>query len=233
MRLNISDRHGIVFQEALRALNKADITYVVGGAFAMYHYTGKWRDTNDLDVYLERSCVRPAVDALSGAGFRDHGEMAVGDREWIYHAVRDSTFVDLIWQPPNHLLPVDASFFDRGEDGTFLQVPVRFMPPEELVWAKIFTMNHQRCDWPDVFQMVRATRGRLDWPYLINRMAEHWPVLLSFVVLFDWVYPGEADAIPDLIRKELIQRKMTHPPSPEEPTREVILDPWVYTRPVP
>lgn len=232
MRFAIPEANAKAFRQALHALNNSGVPYVVGGAFAMHHYSGVWRNTNDLDIYLERRCVPSAVHALTRAGFRDHGEMAVDDRHWIYHAVKNETFIDLIWQPPNRLRPVDSSFYAEGEDGALLEVPVCFMPPEELIWAKIFTMNRHRCDWPDIFHIVRAMRDRLDWQHLIDNMDEHWPVLLSFVVLFDWVYPGESDAIPDTVRNQLIERKQAHPPSPQEPTREAILDPWIHTRPV-
>ena len=219
------------FRQALEALNRSVVPYVIGGAFAIHHYTGIWRNTNDLDVYLERKHVRRAVHALSRAGFRDHGEMAAGDRKWIYHAVKNHGFVDLIWQPPNHLSPVDETVHARGEDGMFLNIPTRFMPADDLVWAKVFTMNHHRCDWPDVFHVVRARPKNFDWEHLVGKMAEHWPVLLSFIVLYDWTYPREAQSIPQGVRDELLKRKRGLPIVSDEPTREAVLDPWIYTRP--
>lgn len=230
MQVAIPERNRRAFRQALQALNKSGVPYVVGGAFAMYHYTGRWRDTNDLDVYLERKHVPPAVDALSRAGFRDYGEMAADDRDWIYHAAKNRVLVDLIWQPPNHLSPVDESFYQRAPHGSFLEVPVRFMPPDELTWAKIFTMNHQRCDWPDVFHIVRASLKDLDWRRLVSKMGEHWPVLLSFIILYDWTYPSETQRIPQEVREELLSRKQELPLVTDEPTREAILDPWIYTR---
>ena len=231
MPIAIPERVSRTFRRALEALNRSNVPYVVGGAFALYRYTGIWRNTHDLDIYLERKNVPVAVDALLRAGFRDYGEMAAGDREWIYHATKSRVLIDVIWQPPNHLSPVDESFYARSRQGTFLGVPVRFMPPDELMWAKIFTMNRHRCDWPDVFDLVRACPKTLDWQYLVRKLGEHWPVLLSFVILFDWTYPSEKQCIPQEIREELMNRKARMPTISDEPTREAILDPWIYSRP--
>lgn len=221
-----------VFGEALSALNGAGIPYVIGGAFAVHYYSGTWRNTNDLDVYLERKHLREAADVLSELGFRDFGEMAAGDREWIYHAFKDHALIDIIWQPPNHLSPVNESYYRRGVEGYFDGIPVRFIPPDDLIWSKIFTMNLHRCDWPDVFSIIRSCPEQINWRYLLDKMGDHWPVLYAFFVLFEWAYPSEAECIPGAIREELVARTKRLTATPGAPIREAILDPWIYTRPV-
>lgn len=232
MSISISERNCRIFKLALHTMNGAGIPYVIGGAFAIYHYTGIWRDTNDLDMYIDRGDLPGSADALAQAGFMDYGEMAAGDREWIYHSTREDVMVDLIWQTPNHLAPVDTNIHERGPTGEFLGVPVRFLPADVLVWAKIFTMNRHRCDWPDIFNVARACPRELDWYHLMFKLADNWPVLLAFVTMFDWAYPEEASCIPNQVRDELIRRKQHQPPSRHEPTRESLLDPWIYTRPI-
>jgi len=100
------------------------------------------------------------------------------------------------------------------------------------VLAKIFTMNRHRCDWPDVLMIVRSCPDQFDWRHLVATIGEHWPVLLSFIILFDWLYPNDACCIPVETRKELLARKNEHVLPDEGPTREAILDPWIYSRPV-
>mgnify|MGYP003766398011 CR=1 FL=1 len=221
-----------VFREALATLNEAGMPYVVGGAFAMHHYSGVWRYTNDLDLYLDRRHVPVAIEMLSSIGFRDFGEQAAGDREWIYHAMKDGTLMDLIWQSPNRVTSFDGSFFERGSEGAFLGIPVRFMAAEDLVMSKIFTLNHQRSDWPDVFQVIRGCGGRLDWRYVLGRLGDNWAVLLALIVLYDWVYPSETYKVPQFVRDDLLRRKLAHVPSRSEPVRESVLDPWMYSRPL-
>ena len=230
--VTIPDESKRVFREALRGLNEARLPYAIGGAFAMHHYSGVWRFTNDLDIYIERASVPMAVEVLSSLGFRDFGEQAAGDRQWIYHAMKDGTLMDVIWQPPNRVTSFDGSFAERGSEGVFIGVPVRFMAAEDLVLAKVFTLNHQRSDWPDVFQVIRGAGETLNWRYLLRKLGDNWPVLLSLIVLYDWVYPSETRKVPDFVRDELLRQKLEQSVSEDEPVRESALDPWLYTRPL-
>jgi hypothetical protein len=231
MQIEIPDLNTQTFREALEALNRSKVPFAIGGAFAMYHYTDVWRNTNDLDVYIEHRFLPVAVNYLSESGFADYGEMARGDRNWIYHATRNETIVDLIWEPPNHLQQIDATYFERASEGHFLGVPVKFLAPDDLVWSKLFTLNRHRCDWPDIFYVVRACPKGMDWRRIISKTGDHWPVLLSFIVLFDWAYPAYSRCIPADIRAELLKRKEVSVENTDVTTREELLDPWIYTRP--
>jgi acetyl-CoA acetyltransferase len=54
--------------DALRALGAARVPFVVAGAYAMFEYTGIYRDTKDLDVFLRRRDLEAARAALERAG---------------------------------------------------------------------------------------------------------------------------------------------------------------------
>lgn len=228
----VSGQESVIFREAISALNVAELPYVIGGAFAVYHYGGAWRNTNDLDVYLERSHVPDAAEVLTSLGFADCGEMAAGDRDWIYHATKDGVLVDVIWQSPNGLTTVSETQYERAPRGEFLELPTRFLPADDLVLSKIFTMNQHRCDWPDVLRIIRSCPASLDWRHILECMHENWPVLLSFIVLFDWIYPSDACCVPSDLREELLKRKLSSPIPEAGPVRESVLDPWIYTRPM-
>ncbi len=230
MKTEIPEQYIEVFREALISLNNAKIPYVVGGAYAAWHYTGYCRYTHDLDLYLEHKWVERASNILLSQGFVDYGETAAGDREWIFHAIKKEIMVDLIWESPNHLLSVDESFYNRAAEGTFLGIPVRFMPADCLIWTKIFTVNRQRCDWPDIFRIIRSRPANLDWNFLLSKLGDNWQVLLSCIILYEWVYPADADAVPSNIRSELLERLKKLEIPKEQPSRETILDPWIYTR---
>lgn len=221
-----------VFQEALTAFNEAGLPYVIGGAFAVYHYTGTWRNTNDMDVYVERIHVPSAVLILTESGFQDAGQQAAGDRTWIYHGTKHKILVDVIWGAPNGVMRVTEDIHKRGSEGTFLGIPTRFIPADDLVLAKIYTMNQHRCDWPDVIRIIRACHEQFDWRYVLDAMGENWPVLLSFIILFDWLYPNHADCIPMRVRQILIRRKSEEPMPLGGSIHESVLDPWIYTRPL-
>ena len=63
-----------VYRRALQALNDAAVPYVVAGAYAIYEHTGIYRQTKDLDLFVEppRSCPRRArcTTPASSCGWR-------------------------------------------------------------------------------------------------------------------------------------------------------------------
>ncbi|HEY3299019.1 MAG TPA: hypothetical protein VGK34_10220 [Armatimonadota bacterium] len=232
MHITVAHPNTETFCLALNALNQHSVSYAIGGAFAMYHYSGMWRNTNDLDIFVERADMPHSVDILSACGFQDLGEKAAGDRQWIYHAVKDDVIVDLIWGTPNHLSIIDTAVIARAERGRFVEVETSFLPADVLIWTKIFTLNHHRCDWPDIFSIVCSRPAGLDWGLLLETMGENWPVLLSFVILFDWVYPNERTAIPVGLRNDLLALSKSITPQQPGLSRESLLDPWIYSRPI-
>ena len=54
-------------QAALAALNAAGIAYVVAGAYAIYEHTGIYRETKDLDIFVEPTHLLSAMRALKSA----------------------------------------------------------------------------------------------------------------------------------------------------------------------
>src|SRR5829696_4709777 len=50
-----------VYRRALQALNDAAVPYVVAGAYAIYEHTGIYRQTKDLDLFVEPGVVVPAA----------------------------------------------------------------------------------------------------------------------------------------------------------------------------
>src|SRR5690606_42045295 len=65
----IPEAERVVYQAALRALNQAGVPYVVSGLYAIYAYTGIYRQTKDLDLLLEPKYVIQAARVLRDAGF--------------------------------------------------------------------------------------------------------------------------------------------------------------------
>ena len=66
-----------VYRRALQALNNAQVPFVVAGAYAIYEHTGIYRQTKDLDLFVEPSAVLPAAHALHEAGFVMRATLAV------------------------------------------------------------------------------------------------------------------------------------------------------------
>jgi hypothetical protein len=46
----------------------------------------------------------------------------------------------------------------------------------------------------------------MDWNRLLARFGEHWPVLLSHLILFGYIYPEERAKIPPRLLRSLLHR---------------------------
>jgi len=223
--------HRSVYFEALDALRRSGVPFMVGGAFAVWHYTGLWRNTHDIDVYVVQDDVARAAAALDSAGFADLGEQAPGDDQWIYHSRCGDLIFDVIWRFANLVNHVKPDWFERASVGEFLDLELRFLPLEEFLWIKVFVINRHRCDWPDVMHMIQAQCRAIDWPRLLSLLGEHWLLFASLIDLFDWQFPQSMGCIPDSVRDELAERRLRYREDhPVYANREHLLDPWLHLR---
>src|SRR5579863_593378 len=58
------------YQDAMRILQRADIPFMVGGAYALRAYTGITRHTKDFDIFLLPGDVHSALAAFDAAGYK-------------------------------------------------------------------------------------------------------------------------------------------------------------------
>src|SRR3954464_14418549 len=56
--------------DALVALHRGGVPYVVGGGYAMAHYTGIRRGTKDLDIFVKASDKDRCLTTLTAAGYQ-------------------------------------------------------------------------------------------------------------------------------------------------------------------
>lgn len=188
--------------EALEALNQAGIPYLVGGAYAYANYTGIFRDTKDLDLFLRPRDALPTLEVLARAGWRTERL----DEVWIYKAFKGEYFVDVIFNSGNGVAVVDDEWFTHPDRGEIMGHPVQFVPPEEMIWSKAYVLERERYDGADVAHLIRGVGKRLDWKHLLARFDRHWEVLLSQLLLFRFSYPSERDSVPDWLMIELCSR---------------------------
>ncbi len=216
-------RQGCAFYvAALEAMSAARVPFLVGGAYAMERYTGLARDTKDLDVFVRAGDCERALAALARVGH----ETEVAFPHWLGKARCGDEMVDVIFGSGNGLAPVDNAWFEHAVEDTVLGLPVHLCPPEETLWSKAFVMERERYDGADVLHLLRACADTLDWPRLLRRFGPHWHVLLSHLVLFAFVYPGERDRIPAWVSRELLgrlQNELGQPPPAERVCRGTLL----------
>jgi hypothetical protein len=114
--------------------------------------------------------------------------------------------VDLIFSSGNGVALVDDGWFRHAVEETVLDMPVRLIPAEEMIWSKAFIMERERFDGADVAHILRACADALDWPRLLARFGEHWRVILQHLVGFGFIYPCERARVPAAVIRELMGR---------------------------
>ncbi|MBI2864663.1 MAG: nucleotidyltransferase [Chloroflexi bacterium] len=192
------DVHG----RAMQLLNDAEIPYVVAGAYAMYQYTGIWRFTKDLDLFLVPNNVQRAMDLLKHAGYHTKFEA----KHWLAKAIMGDCWVDIIYGFGNWMAPIDEIWIERSSAARILDIPVRVAPLEEVLWMKAYVAHWERYDLADVLHLIQAVRGQLDWAHLVSRFGDHFDVLLYYLTLFTYVYPADRDYIPGWVLTHLLTR---------------------------
>jgi hypothetical protein len=188
------------YRRTMRKLEQAGVPFLVGGAYAYARYTGIVRHTKDFDLFLKRADSDRALEVLSQAGY----EVEPKFPHWLGKVYEGDAFVDLIFSSGNGVAEVDDVWFEKAVDEEVLGVPAKLCPPEEIIWSKSFIMERERFDGGDVSHLLRACSEHLDWDRLVGRFGEHWRVLFTHLVLFGYIYPGEADKIPARVMEPML-----------------------------
>jgi hypothetical protein len=190
------------YLRTLDLLADARIPFLVGGAYALNHYTGIERHTKDFDVFVRREHYGDVATALGAAGIPTELTFP----HWLGKASCQHGCIDVIFSSGNGLSQVDDAWFEHAVSGSVLGVEVRLCPPEEMIWSKAFINERERYDGADIMHLLLACAERLDWRRLLDRFDAHWRVLLSYLGLFGFVYPSERARIPSWVMTELIGR---------------------------
>ncbi len=196
------EKQEAVFHEVLQILNECKVPYAVSGAFALQRHTGIWRCTKDLDVFLTAASIPAALNCLAARGF----ECEVPDPIWLAKAHRDGFFVDLISGMSNAAITVEQTWIDRSQPAVISGVDTRVLAPEELLASKVFVTRRERFDGADIAHIILGSRGKLEWPRILELVGEHWELLLWHLVLFAYVYPARTGWIPSHLWRDLLEK---------------------------
>lgn len=206
------------YRRIIAALKDAHVPFLVGGAYALKHYTGIARETKDLDLFVRPKDIEYALDTLSATGYRTE----VTFSHWIGKAFHDEYVVDLIFNSGNGISEVDDAWFDHASKDEIFGLSVLMNPAEEMIWSKAFIMERERFDGADIMHLLLAYGDHLDWPRLLGRFGPHWRVLLSHLVMFGFIYPSERGKVPDWVMQELT-RRLLHETNSEPPMERFCL----------
>ncbi len=190
------------YRRTLHVLSDAAVPFLVGGSHAFLEYTGIVRNTKDFDLFLRRTDMDRALDALNAAGYRTELTFP----HWLGKAWQQDDFVDLVFNSGNGICTVDDAWFEHAVETQVLGMPVKIVPCEELLWQKSFVMERERFDGADLMHILRARGAELDWRRLSERFGARWPLLYSYLVLFTFIYPGEVARVPAEVLDDFAQR---------------------------
>ena len=189
-------------RRSMIALQDGNISFLIGGAYAVQVYGGISRRSKDFDLYVRPNHVDPALDALARAGYKTEKPFP----HWLAKARRGRDYIDLIFRAGNGLCEVDDSWFERAQDNELEGLHVKLCAPEEMIWMKAYIMERERFDGADIAHILRSCAQKIEWPHLVRRFGPDWHVLLAHLVLFGYIYPSERTKIPTAIVDDLIER---------------------------
>ncbi len=190
------------YKRALSALNRAGVPFVVTGAYAIYEYTGIYRETKDLDLFVQPHQLVEAMAALREEGFTTTLE----EPHWLAKAKLGEHFVDMIFGMGNGMALVDEDWYRYSRPAILAAQQVRVAPVEEMIWHRLFIIERHRQDMADIAHLILSQAGHIDWNRLVDKTGEHWPLLLGQLMMFTYVYPEAGGCIPPHVVDELLGR---------------------------
>ena len=216
-------------REVAEHLHASGVEVLLGGAFALGRHVGRWRGTKDIDFFLRPRDRERAIEALTTTGFSDYFGTQEYDRSWIFRAFRDDALVDVIWTIPNHVTDVDEAWFQHAARFSMHGREYTTIPLEELIWIKLFVLQRDRCDWPDVLNLLRCNARLLDWERLVRRIDRHAALLLGALHVLQWLSPEVLEVVPAWVKQRFHLGEEPGQRDPgEEANRAALLDsrPW-------
>lgn len=216
-----------LYREVLLAMNERKLPYAVAGAFALQKYTGIWRITKDLDLFMKPGDVPLALEYLQKHEFR----CETLDPVWLSKAHRGEYFVDLISGMSNAVIVVDESWMQRAKPAVIAGVKSQIISPEDLIASKLFVTRRERFDGADIAHIIYRTEGKLEWSRILELAGEHWEMLLWALVLFRYVYPAHTAFVPAPLWQDLLSRYMhlVQHPDAKAPFRGSLVDENIFS----
>jgi hypothetical protein len=198
----IPEDQWLLYERVIETAQEREIPFAIGGAFAVATYTGYWRNTKDLDIYVLSHNREKMIGVLSSVGLADLYDKQPYDRWWIYRGAKDDAIVDVIWAMANHRAQIDDLWLS-GPEVEIRGLRVRTLPAEAMLWDKLYIMQRDRCDWPDVMNLLYSAGPDIDWEYLLCRVGDDSALLAGALSIFRWISPGRAEALPPWLWQRL------------------------------
>lgn len=209
------------YRRVLEAAQAAAIPFAIGGGIALSFYSGRLRESHDIDLYTLPGTKDRLVSLVTALGFGDLHSTEPYDRRWIYRGTQDGWILDVMWQMANFKNVVERSWLERASpilvDGLALSV----LPVEVLIWTKLHVLQRDRCDWPGLLGVVHRNVEGIDWPWLLRLVDDDKRLLGALFGVYAWLRPEGARRVPLTVWKALQGSPPSELVSAEEERRRV------------
>jgi hypothetical protein len=190
------------YRRVMTRLQEARVPFLVGGAYAFARYTGIVRHTKDFDIFVHPRDFDRTLEELKRMGCSVERPFP----HWLGKGYWGDDFVDVIFGAGNGIARVDDLWFEHAMDEEVLGIPSRLCPAEEMIWSKAFIQERERFDGADVMHLIRHCAEIIEWERLLRRFDRYWPLLLTYLVMFTFIYPSEKHRIPQPVFEDLLGR---------------------------
>jgi hypothetical protein len=216
-----------VYTNVVHEATARGIPFAVGGSLAMAVYAGLLRPSKDLDLYVTPDDKDRMIEVMRYLGLRDYYDQVPYDRGWIYRSITDDVIVDVIWNMANRRAPVDEQWIAQGPEITVDHQTIRVIPIEEMIWSKLYVLQRERCDWPDILNLINRRSAEINWHHLLSRVSDDAPLLGAVLNIYSWICPENASNLPSWLRARVLPD--TRPA--ESGQRVALLDsrPWLVS----
>jgi len=208
----------------LQTAKQRNVPFALTGGLAFSEYACRMRNTKDVDLLVTPDCKDAMTAVLTENGWTDYGEKEEYDRSWLYRGTKDDLICDIIWSLPNHRFDVDLGWLTGGPQIEIHGEWIRLVGLEHLILAKLFVFQRDRCDWPDLLNVLAHSCRRLKWNPLLEMVGRDVALLGGLLSVFRWLSPKTAETIPAFVWKEVgLLPEVCGEPLPNE-NRAFLLD---------
>jgi hypothetical protein len=123
------DKAGSFYKTVIEILLNNRFSFLIGGAYALRHYTGIYRDTKDLDIFCKTEDYPGMLELFSKRGYN----IEITDPRWLAKVFKGLHFVDFIFNTTNNICPVDDSWFENSTSVELFHQPLQLMGAEEII----------------------------------------------------------------------------------------------------
>lgn len=192
-----------IYRQVLTMAQHKRIPFAVGGGTATMVYTGRPRQSKDIDLFVTSDRREQLIQVTRDCGLYDLYNEQPYDRNWIYRAHDSAAIVDVIWSMANYRSQVDATWLEDGPEIELDGIRFRLVPAEETLWCKLYIVQRDRCDWPDALNILKTLGPELEWQRVISRLGADTPLLSGLLSVFAWLCPDRARELPRSLWRQL------------------------------